>query len=448
MYRRFSLLLSPFLVLIFVAPCSLTVAQEAEVQDEVRVLTGATLIDGTGAAPQENVTLVIRGPLIEHIATEPLTDLPEGAEVVDLQGRFVVPGLIDAHTHLATNPSRDGYRAHTESTLRRMLGHGITDVRDMAGDGRVLAYLARQTYLGELPGPDIHFAAFLAGPGYFRDPRVQAASQGVELGQAAWAHHVTDETDLEALMEQIKGIGARGIKVYADISPALLEAITATAHTHGLNVWSHWVVQPRRTHALDAIQAGVDVVSHAFMLMFDAAPDERVSSERVIVAAGGETLFAAMREHGTILDATLIAATALPSRPGWVTAAQASADIVRAAHAAGIPIATGSDHPGNAEQLAIHMEYELLATEAGLSPLDVLESATRISARALGLGDARGTLEAGKEATLLILDGDPRESVAALAMPLFILKRGHLYSGSNVRDQEAPVEILSSFPDF
>lgn len=434
--------------LLLISPCLPVLAQGRETSDPVRVLTNATLIDGTGTAPQENVTLVLRGPLIDHITTEPLTATPEGAEVVDLKGRFVVPGLIDAHTHLATNPSREGYREYTESILRRLLAHGITDVRDMAGDGRVLAYLARQTYLGELPGPDIHFAAFLAGPRYFRDPRVQASSQGVELGQAAWAHQVTDETDLDALMERIKGIGARGVKVYADLSPTLLESITTAAHRHGLKVWSHWVVQPRQTHALHAIQAGVDVVSHAFMLMFDAPPDERVSSERVISAAGGDALFAAMRERGTILDATMVAATALPSRPGWVTAAQASADIVRVAHAAGIAIAAGSDHPGNAERLAIHMEYELLATEAGLAPLTVLESATRISAMTLGITDSRGTLEVGKEATMLILDEDPSASVEALATPLFILKRGHLYSGTNLRDTTTPVAILPVFPDL
>jgi len=190
------------------------------------------------------------------------------------------------------------------------------------------------------------------------------------------------------------------------------------------------------------------VVSHAFMLMFDAPPGERVSSERVMAAAGGDALFAAMRERGTILDATLIAATALPSRPGWVTAATAAADIVRTAHAAGIPIATGSDHPGDANRLAIHMEYNLLVESAGLTPLAVLEAATQVSAIALGIDDARGTLEVGKEATLLILDADPRASVEALETPLFILKRGTLYSGTNLRDQDAPVEVLSSFPDL
>lgn len=75
-------------------------------------------------------------------------------------------------------------------------------------------------------------------------------------------------------------------------------------------------------------------------------------------------------------------------------------------------------------------------------------SVTHISALALGLVDTRGTLDVGKEVTLLILNGDPRASVTALAMPLFILKRGHLDSGIDLRDQEAPVEVLTSFPDL
>lgn len=96
----------------------------------------------------------------------------------------------------------------------------------------------------------------------------------------------------------------------------------------------------------------------------------------------------------------------------------------------------------------IHLEYGLLVREAGFTPLEVVESATRIGATALGVERSRGTLEVGKDATLLILDGDPTESVDALALPAFVIKRGVVYSGPNLREPRLPVEVLGSVPSL
>lgn len=413
--------------------------QSSDRDPGVWLLENARLFDGSGNPPREEMTILIEAGTIVALTDGILDSIPEEARVLDLEGRAVLPGLIDAHTHLATDPGEAGYEESVRAQLRSFLGAGITDVRDMAGDGRVLAFLARQTQLGAWPGPDVHYATVLAGPGFFRDPRIQSASRGATLGEAAWAHAVDSETDLAALMQRVRGVGATGIKLYADIDPELMLEVVQAAHGADLRVWSHWVVQPRRTKAMDALRAGVDVVSHAYMLMFDAPPEERASSERVIEAAGGEALFELMLAQGSVLDATLIAAAELPQRPGWISALECSAEVVRRAWELGIPIATGSDHPGRAGVPGVHLEYDLLVREAGLTTAQVLHCATNSSARAIGIEAQRAGLAVGSDATLLIFDEDPLADVVHWRAPSFVMKRGWLYSGKDLRGESPSV---------
>lgn len=411
------------------------------------VLTGLIVMDGSGQNVEGQRTLWIQDGEILEVATGNDFETPEGAEVIDLSGHYLVPGLFDVHTHLATDPERSGGDVGLREELRGLLGRGITDVRDMAGDARVLGYAARQTRLGEWVGPDIHYAGLLAGPGFFRDPRARASSKGVPLGTAPWAHGVTDATDLDGLMQRVLGCGATGIKVYAELDKELLGRVVESAGRHGLESWSHWVVSPGRTRGLDAVLAGVGTVSHAHMLMHDASPADRADPGRVLDAAGGRALLEAMLEQGTILDSTLVSTTGMRVPPDWAPALETAAAVVRAAHDHGVPIAAGSDHPGDGEVPGIHLELRLLASEAGLSPVNVVACASSVAARVVGVESRRGTLRAGAEATFSILSEDPRESVECLAEPLFVVKRGVLYSGANLRDLDAPVEVLASFPE-
>ncbi len=410
-----------------------------------RVLTGGVLIDGTGAGPRE-ATIVIRGSVIETVSDTLPEDLPAAAKIVDLGGRFVIPGLVEAHTHLATNPAAPDYETNVRLQLRQLLGSGITDVRDMGGDARVLVDLDRQVEANEIPGPDIYFSAILGGARLFSDQRIAAGSVGFEPGTAPWAHVVAEDTDLDALMEQISDLGATGVKIYGDLGPELVEQISTAARSRDLMVWSHWVIAPRRTAGLDALRAGVQVVSHAFMLMMDATPAQRASAAEVIAAAGGTALFQEMRDRGIVLDATLAASAQTPAPPEWASPRSVAAAITRDAYAAGVLIVAGSDRPASDGIPAIHSEYELLVEDAGLSPQQAMETATRIGAMVLGISARRGTIEAGKEATMLILDLDPTTSVRHWREPAYVLKRGVIYSGANLREEGTPIRPLSSIP--
>ena len=106
-------------------------------------LTHATVIDGTGAPARPDQTIVLQRDTIAAIFPTAGSSPPVGADVVDLTGRFIIPGLIDTHVHLATDPSDGDRRPAVERRLRNALHGGVTSVRDMAGDGRALADLSR-----------------------------------------------------------------------------------------------------------------------------------------------------------------------------------------------------------------------------------------------------------------------------------------------------------------
>jgi hypothetical protein len=109
------------------------------------VLTGATVIDGTGAAPRTGMTLVLRDGIIAALHPDGAAPIPAGAEVRDARGQWVIPGLIDAHVHVATDPSGPDRRDRVERRLRNAVLGGVVAVRDMGGDARALADLrARQ----------------------------------------------------------------------------------------------------------------------------------------------------------------------------------------------------------------------------------------------------------------------------------------------------------------
>src|SRR3569833_203403 len=153
-----------------------------------------TLIDGTGAPARAAMDVLVEGERIKSVFPDSARDtaLTTGATEVDLHGRFLMPGLIDSHVHLATPPNR----RQALAILRRDLYGGVTTVRDMADDLRSVGELARASRVGEIAGPDIYYAALMAGPHFFSDPRTAQTSAGGQPGRLPWMQAVTDDADL------------------------------------------------------------------------------------------------------------------------------------------------------------------------------------------------------------------------------------------------------------
>jgi imidazolonepropionase-like amidohydrolase len=227
-------------------------------------LKDINLIDGKSDQVLMHYTVLIRGNQIEAVGPNAQLAIPDGAVIFNYAGKYLMPGLIDTHVHLATEPSKEDSRARAERDLAAMLMKGITTVRDMAGDARALASLARDAQLDDIVSPDIYYTAMMAGPVFFADPRTHASSQGGKAGEMPFMKAVTQETNMPLAIAEAKGTGATAIKLYAQLDGELAKKIGAEAHRQGLQVWSHadlTIASP-----MEVVNAGANVISHAGML--------------------------------------------------------------------------------------------------------------------------------------------------------------------------------------
>ncbi len=401
------------------------------------VLEDVTLVDGVHDTVRPHVTVVVSGADISAVLDAPPAVPPDSAVVLGLSGHWLMPGLLDSHVHISHAP-----RSESERALARALKSGVTAVRDMGGDARRLAGLARDAKLGDIGSPDIFYSSVFAGPTFFTDPRVVDVSRGAVAGEAPWARAVTPSTDLDAAVLEAKGAGATAVKIYTDLPPAQLARVSAAAHRRGLRVWSHATVFPSRPS--DALAAGVDVISHASMLWWQTTRDvpPRYGPHRDGPAPVADSaragvlrrLYAEMKRRGTILDATLFVGQEMVGAPMdsthhrfWQGAQAFAIEATRAAHAAGVAVSAGTDDMiGDDSEVAnLHEELRLLVG-AGFTPMEALQAATRVSAAACGALDRMGTVEPGKRANLLVLSADPTADVANTTHIRFVIKAGKL----------------------
>lgn len=425
----------------FLALAASASAQTPAADNPIIAYHGAVLIDGTGAAPRRGTTILVQGERI--LAIQPDADaMPSSAERVDVSGLHVLPGLIDSHVHIATPPNAD--RAHVH--MRRWLYSGVTAVRGMADDLRSVGELARQARVGEVPSPDIYYAALMAGEGFFNDPRTRAVTAGEIPGRTPWMQAITTETDLPLAVAMARGTSASGIKIYADLPAERIAAVTAEAHRQGLPVWTHAMVYPATPQ--EVIDAGPDVMSHACILAHQAqAPADRPQSyasrtpiDRAPFLNGDnpvvQGLLNQMRDKGIVLDATVWVYAdqerAVSDRPGArqpICSGPMVFALTRQAYRTGVAIAAGTDGetPEADPWPALLEEMELLQNAVGMTPGDVIVAATATAARALNQEADMGTLAAGKLANMIFVAGDPSADVANLRRLVFTVKRGQRF---------------------
>ncbi|MFZ5719138.1 MAG: amidohydrolase family protein [Pseudomonadota bacterium] len=403
---------------------------------ETVLYRNAALIDGTGAPPRAGVSVLVDGERIAAVG-EGLA-APDGARVVDLTGKFLLPGLIDTHEHLATPPNR----RRAEASLRRDLFGGVTAVRDMADDLRAVAELARASRKGEIPAPDIRFAALMAGPSFFDDPRTVAVSYGFTPGTTPWMQAIDETTDLREAVTLARGTGATAIKVYANLPAGLVAKIAAEAHRQKMQVWAHAAVYP--ANPAQVIAAGPDVISHACSLAHQALGTPQSYQSRTPMDAspflGADNpvvalLLQQMKARGIILDATTsiyahhdALAAANPAMKKPLCSGPMSAALTRQAWQAGVAISAGTDWvaPYDDPWPTLHHELAALA-KLGMPPLEVIRAATETAARAAGASDEMGVVAPGKLANLIVTTADPSADIENLKSLELVVKRGREY---------------------
>jgi imidazolonepropionase-like amidohydrolase len=401
----------------------------------VLVLPDVTVIDGHGGDPRPRMTVVVADGLIADIHPTGEKPIASDAQVLDVQGQYIIPGLIDSHVHVTLHPDQ------TTAGLAHLLRGGVTAVRDMGGDSAWLAELSETTASPTAAGPRVSFAVPLGGPLQLGKPRPQpfksgTAKSGTAFNVISWLTTFADQTPVARAVAFIKGTGATGIKLYSDIPTSRVRELAVESRRQGLKVWSHARIFPGKPS--DAVEAGVEVLSHSSYIACEVAQkDEWCDHAATVESAAIDRLLSRMRERGTILEPTLatlrktasggLDPTKDPKRMHSVPATDFATRLTRKAHAYGVRIVAGSDLElkPDAAAPAIHDEMELLVA-AGLTPLEAITAATRTGAEVLGLDSVSGTLEPGKRADFVVLAADPTRNIRNTRTVTHVIKGGHV----------------------
>lgn len=381
----------------------------------LKVLTNAVLIDGTGAEPTGNGSVVIQDNLIREVFIGKPGALPAGTEVFDCRGQTLLPGLIDAHVHVGAVDARiaDQHRRYFTSeivarSLRILaddLQQGFTTLRDAGGADPGFREIIRQ---GLFPGPRLFVSGqSLSQSGGHGDVRLPAERHEPEMNLVGMAKIVADGVDevrrqarnqLRSGIDQLKVHAGGGCMSPADEIEATqysldeLRAAVWEAKAHGKYVMAHTY---STKSILNCLEAGIRTIEHGNLL------DEMGA--------------AAIKKAGAYLVPTLATYAAL-SRQGKELgvpennlrkineAREKGLDALSIAHRIGVKIGSGSDLLGPMQNLK-GLELELKAKIMG--PMGAIVSATRVNSEILGREDDLGTIEPGKLADLILVDGDP-----------------------------------------
>jgi len=398
---------------------------ESERRSAPRVITGVTLIDGTGRAPIADAALVIDGDRIAAAGARHAMSWPAHAAVIDLRGRTVLPGLIDAHDHLASHgygfATRWGLdepastvHLRTARVLADTLAMGYTTVRDAGGLDAGFKLAIEQ---GLIPGPRLVLGLQIISPtGGIGDRTSPSGHDCCGAFDPLLPPSVANGPDqVRDVVRTMVRAGADVIKTAttggassrpghgprdAAFSSEEMQALVAESHALGRRVMCHALGGPGvRT----AVRAGVDSIEHGTYL--DEEPE----------------LMAEMAKRRVFLVPTLTVYVYHRESPAPHVRARAQAlhehhlATVRRALELGVPIAAGTDagghgHPRNALELGY-------LVEAGLTRMQAVQAATQWAAQCLGLDGELGTLEAGRLADLIVVDGNPLEDVKVLLEP-------------------------------
>lgn len=417
-------------------------------------LENVNLIDVENLKLIPGQTILIEEDRIKRIASADSLKLKDDVLTVDLTGKYIIPGLIDGHVHHATDPDGWDNESDTLKRLQNLLRGGVTSVRDMGGDTRVLNHLARDAQLDVIQAPDIYYSVIIGGPEFFADPRTISSAKGHEAGTTPWMASVTDNTDLDSVMLKALGAGATGIKIYAKVPKHLVKKLSDTAKKHGLKAWSHVYIGPAKPS--ETVSAGVETLSHVPDLSAEIiedyakwrrqnqAPDaeqEKASYQ----ASSYRSLLATMVDKGTILDATMTVFEQRKSlNENTKKRYQHTKMLTRLAHQQGVTISAGTDAFSDTE-VKLYKELDLLVNDGGLSPIEAIQAGTINNAKVIGQEQQLGSIVVGKKANLVVLANNPIEDINNISSVDHVIKNGNfIYLGKDERLPFIPAKKIGN----
>jgi imidazolonepropionase-like amidohydrolase len=390
--------------------------------------TNVRIVDGNGGAPIERGTIVIEGRKMTAVGAASNISIPPGARTIDGNGNTAMPGLADMHVHLTGG--WDGISADMLGYQRYMNGllyAGVTTVLDTGNVESYVLQLRAETAAGRLLGPRIYCVGPLVdGPDPFWP----------ELSRA-----VVSQDQVPGLVRQLADDKVEFIKLYAGLSDLEIQAISTEAKKYNLRTI---IDVHSRNGSIEPMLEGIAGWAHL--------PTRKLSDEAIAIAKAKQIFFITTLsvieaftwrrfQDMSFLDQPLIADTtpsfaladlrklghAEVNKKHSLTALVDAESNVKRLMQAGILIAAGTDapYPGDFQGEGIHRELELLV-ESGLTPLEAITIATKNAALIVNAGSEWGTLEPGKLANLIIVDGKPDQNIRESRNVATVVKEGRI----------------------
>ncbi len=375
--------------------------------DKIIAIVGATAIDGNGGEPLQNALVVVKNEKIEFVGKVGERDTPKDAEIVDGKGLTLLPGLIDAHYHNDTS----------QDLPPLFLSHGITSVRD---PGAWIEFYDSVRATGRsIP------RLFLTGPHFDTYPPAYPND----------AYLVLDPEEARLAVHKFARKGSTAFKVYFRLPMATIKQVCTTAHEYGLPVTGHLEI----ANAMDAINAGLDGIEHITSFGSFLLPAQKAEKYRQLILSDfnarkrgryevwnsfdfennrlADSLIRFLADKKTFVTPTL-AVFEMRNDKGDSIDVNGFRNMVKftgKARKGGVRIVVGSHSSVPYADLgfAYFREMELLH-EAGLSNLEIITAATMENARFFRIEERLGSVEKGKLADLILVEGDPLKDISAM----------------------------------
>jgi len=419
----------------------------AEGEGVFKLIKAARLIDGNGGPPLERAAVLMEGRQVRAVGTEESVVPPEGTEVleIDYGDKTILPGLVDCHVHLIglgdgragdelTQLPDEVLTLQAARNARAHLYSGVTTVRDCGAKNQTTLMLRQAMEMGITPGPNLVLAgrpvAIIGGHlSYFG---VQAT--GADECRAAVRQLVKEGVDFIKITAT-GGSTRTSFPLRPSFTVEELTAICEEIHKFGKHAASHCVSSQAMSNVLEA---GVDTIIHGYFKEPDGSakfiPEiaDRMASQGVFVnptmhGSRGrvQALEAKLESEGLTDEESTILETQRIERENKL-------DWFARLKDAGVRLACGSDSAWGNYKMG-GFQYEIEAhVEAGMSNMEAIVSATSDSAESCHVDDAVGTLEPGKQADILVVDGDPSQDIAALWNVADVFLNGELVDRSNL----------------